>query len=294
MDSIKYEATVLHGAIFRRVVGLDNIIDYFAGNFQDNPALICPNNCDCYKDCNRCLRTQYFEDSISYSCNNRRIMYVLKYLYVHSSEMYNLFRQYSNEIFLHLDSNNLLIRSIGAGPGSEIIGLLRYLISSDFEDHKLEDLYIQRVESEKGWDEIYTINMDLFEQSFPIPFYINITKKRIHRNVMIRPDFVKKCNILIFSYFWSEHLGGGNNLDIWDRLLSSLDKKSIVILNDRPENRVRRLFDTFHETIECNVKEFYEIDRSEHCGFHYDDDLKDKFAPKLNCNSHQRIFLLEK
>ena len=294
MDSIKCEATVLHGAIFRMVVGLDNIIDYFAGNFQDNPALICSNNCDCHKSCHRCLTRQYYGNLISYSCNNRRIMYVLRYLYVHSSEMFNLFKQYSNEIFSHLNGNNLKIRSIGAGPGFEIIGFIQYLRLSRFNEHNISDICLQRVESEEGWNEIYDKCFDLFNQSYPIPEHLSITKNRDLRNVMFNTNFEQNCNLLIFSYFWSEHLGNRTNIDVWNRLLSSTDRKSIIILNDRPESRVRTLFDKFYESIIDDVNEFYEIDRSEHCGFSYDNDLKDKFAPKLNCNSHQRIFLLEK
>lgn len=41
---------------------MQEIINYFDINFHENPAIKCPNNCNCYKDCRRCLQKQYFHN----------------------------------------------------------------------------------------------------------------------------------------------------------------------------------------------------------------------------------------
>lgn len=270
---------------------MQEIINHFAQNFHGNPALECPNNCNCSNDCRRCLRKQYFHNPISYSCNNRRIMYILSYLYAHSSEMYYLFSDYSEQIFSHLRSNTLKLRAIGAGPGSEIMGFLRFIGCCEYS--KIDDIFLQRVESETGWDAIYIKCMKIFEQIYQLPPNINIQKTRYHKNVMSNPNFKNNCNILVFSHFWSEYLDNANNLDIWSRLIMNNDRKSVIILNDRQEKRIEKLFDKFIEYSDDYIKEYFERDLTRHCGLHYDDSLKQRFGPKLYCKSHQRIILLE-
>lgn len=267
------------------------IISSFAKNFEENPALECPNNCDCHKNCHICLKHQYFDGIIDYSCKNRRMMYILRYSYVHSSEMYYLFDDYHEQIFSHLLSSDIKIRSIGAGPGLELFGFLRFI--NYCNSCEINQIKLHRVEFEEGWDEIFNKCWKLFEQSYFFPNSIEIKKVRSQQNVFRTNNSFSDCDILIYSYFWSEHLNNNQCLEVFERLAMSLEDKSIIILNDRPQEKVKYLFDDFQEIIDERITEIYTRDLSKHCGLSYDDELKEKFSPKLNCNCHQRILLLE-
>ncbi len=272
---------------------MNRIISSFAQNFKDNPAEKCPNDCNCSKNCSICLRRQYYNKTIDYSCNNLRMMYVLRYLYVHSSEMHSLFKDNAKLIFSHLDSNDLVIRSIGAGPGLELIGFLRF-IHVKYKKYKIKKITLQRVEREEGWNEIYNKCWDIYTQNHSISDDLKIRRRRINKNVFENCYFDNNCNILIFSYFWSEHLTNSRCLTLWKKLSLGLKGKSIIILNDRPEAKVTKLFDTFERNISDTIVNSVQRDLlQQHCGLQYNDTLKEKFGPKLNCNCHQRILLLE-
>lgn len=250
----------------------------------------------------------------NYGCDNLRYAYVLKYFYVHKAETFKLLVEEKQDLRKHLKlstrQSKLNYAGIGAGPGSDFIGFVEWL-----QDNKLSpNLKLQcvRMDKEDNWITQFKLIRGIYQPLLD-ELGVEVAYRKVIGDIFdVSPT--KNLDVLSFSYIISE-LISNNKLDstkkrfekLWNRFSGRLNKKSVIILNDRPEQEVASFFDFFADIVKDSFPKSNSVNYSfcsnlnfgtnrfdRHCGESYPDDLCSRYGPKLLCNSCQTLIYIDK
>ncbi|MCQ6631537.1 hypothetical protein NO374_22785 [Escherichia coli] len=80
-------------------------------------------------DCLQCSSNMYFDgNDVNYECDNKRYIYIARYLPVHSSEISNALDHLAMSFYDELkDKEKIVFASFGAGPGIDTYAFHRWL-----------------------------------------------------------------------------------------------------------------------------------------------------------------------
>lgn len=225
-------------------------------------------------DCVKCSANTYRDGNvIDYSCENKRDIYVTRYLPVHVSEIYeamNYMCQVHGDEIARKES--LTLASFGGGPGTDIYAFNRWFHYRRSE-LKCNGLCAYRIESSSDWN--MTSNEVVFSnapEEIDRVYYeliANVAKKQI--------VLATKFDIAILSYLVSE-------LDTteMDGLIENLKRNknhcAYIIINDRFEDAVTSKIEKIMKSVTDNHS--FHFFSNEHCGFSYPDEIYESMDPK--------------
>lgn len=257
---------------------MDNIIADLFSELDGSKWSTCTERTLHSKDCVDCLHRQYFdENEVSYSCVEKRKLYVLRYLPVHAAENRAGLRRVPSKVVEDiLEYVQIRILSIGGGPGSDLYAALNFL-SSNVEDGYRHEVNVTRIDIEPLWDEIAINVIKAASEDF------EVRVRTLHADVMEGLGRVedKEFDIVVCSYLISEL----NNVDFEEfgrKLRKLMWNGGVIVINDRPqaevEEKIRAVFEAAN--IVCS-----EVSNTDWAGFFYPDEIVQKVGPKLNMKS---------
>ncbi|WP_099074366.1 hypothetical protein [Proteus alimentorum] len=234
----------------------------------------CPNSLG--KNCLECSQSMYFDNNnINYQCKNKRLIYIVRYFPVHSSEiynaLYNLFISFNNEI---KEQKKLVFASFGAGPGIDTYSFHK-ILSNSSNNLKCDSIIVHRVEACSKWTYLARKLMFLNTPKYLEAKYFRYIKDVTSDNIKLSSKF----DILVLSYIISE-LDEKNIKKLIDNIKKNKNKISYILINDRYEDNV---IEKMAEVMSSVAIEGYNLNyfNSEHCGFYFPDDIYSNLKPKV-------------
>lgn len=239
-------------------------------------------------DCPSCCGKQYFGgNQPRYDCEQKRRVYVVRYLPAYIYENYQGFRLLpKNLITQNFSKNKISVLSLGGGPGSDMAGMKKYLAYLDNYDCPCQDFSMVRVDKEDGWDELSKKVNNLYSGGR------NFNHWKIKLDVCeISQTLSKhKSDFVLISYLLSE-ITTSSQLDRFaQNLASCLTRDSIIIINDRDQEEVNHRIGALAEKVKLSQKRCGYI--TGHCGFTFESDIWSKAGQNVNVSSRIHIFKL--
>jgi hypothetical protein len=230
--------------------------------------------------CSSCFHGQFFNgNAISYDCEEKRKLYLLRYFTVHAAENYHAARQIPDEIVdAWFEKGEISILSLGGGPGSDLFGVLRF-IEEEYQRRQYQNPFtvsIIRLDIEEQWDSILD---DVVSRFFG--WLDDYQKIQLDVNDDFESLPRQEFDLITASYLVSELTSDGRMV-LADNIGSVLVDDGVLIINDRPESAVeddirgmmRRL------SAKCCAWRF-----TGWAGYCYPNDIADEVHPKFNMNS---------
>ncbi|NJA08152.1 hypothetical protein HC024_20805 [Methylococcaceae bacterium WWC4] len=243
-------------------------------------------------DCIECCSKPYFEQiAIDYTCPQKRKIYVARYAPAYISEIYSaLVRTPKKFICAMLEKTEINVASIGGGPGTDIAAFKKWISTKIEDNDSLEKVRFLRVDINEDWDDISPKLINLYETS-----HIEFEYKKIVKDIYKQPINANSFNsfdVIILSYVISEM----NQDEIYlvaKHISEVISEKTLVVVNDRPQNLVKQKIDTLIEMIGGEAKI---IDPSErdHCGEFYPDEIYNMVGPTIFRKSIRYNVLVER
>lgn len=257
---------------------MDNIIADLFSELDGSKWSTCTDRTLHSKDCVDCLHRQYFdENEVSYSCVEKRKLYVLRYLPVHAAENKAGLRRVPSKIIEEiLTYAKVRVLSIGGGPGSDLYAALK-LLSWNVEDGYRHEVQVTRIDIEPLWDEIATNVINAASDNF------EVSVETLHADVMEGLGKVenREFDIVLCSYLISE-LNNVDYKELGRKLRKLMWNGGIIVINDRPqaevEENIRAVFKAAN--IDCS-----EVSNTDWAGFCYPEEIAQEIGPKLKMKS---------
>jgi hypothetical protein len=237
--------------------------------------------CECRtprsNSCLECLQSQFFDgNEISYDCEEKRKLYVLRYFPVHCRENYYGAKNIPCDVINNwFEDGHVDILSVGGGPGSDICGVLEYL--EEEAKRRQVDLSVDvvRLDVEDQWDGVFD---DVMERFFPWASY-----RTVHLDVNEGFDLIsdESFDLVTASYLTSE-LSKKACLDLADEVDSVLVDGGVLMINDRPEDVVELNIRSMFDRIELSYEEQFLNSWAE---YSYPNDIAMVVGPKFNMKS---------
>lgn len=254
---------------------LNDIIQYFFSNLDGTKWNSCLNRTPHSISCIDCFKRQYFDgNSISYECEEKRKIYVTRYLPAHMAENIVGFYNINQNILDIWRQNNIVrILSIGGGPGSDLCSFLDFM-ESDNIDIEIE---MTKLDIQPLWDSISSDILGSFSDNLNANFRI------IHGNALERlSDFpTGYFDVVCCSYLISE-ISQADFETLGATLRPLLTSNGVLVINDRPEDQVQENIKLVYQGAEISNKIFH---NTSWAGFTYPYAIASVVQPKLNMSS---------
>lgn len=196
-------------------------------------------------------------DLIDYSELPTQAAYLYRYVIGHAEFVYEILTRARAAMGVPLFSaGNLWVTSIGGGPGSDILGLIKYLKNNN--DELVKGISYTVVDKEQNWNHI----IDLFCEHFEDEFDINLIFQTCDLSGNNLPESVtlKDEALVIMSFFISEVCAIPESRKVVSNvtgLLKTMKNDAILLYNDSSAYSFHSFFDervssanNFHEIIE--------------------------------------------
>lgn len=229
------------------------------------------------KNCFECFKNQFYDgNEISYDCEEKIKLYMLRFFPVHVMENYHGAKKIPHDVidnwfrYGHVD-----ILSVGGGPGSDICGVMKHL-EEEVQSRQLDlSVDVVRLDIEDQWDEVFE---DVMERLCPRANY-----RTVHLNVNDGIDLIpdKSFDLVTISYLTSE-LSTKDCLNLADEVDSVLVDGGVLMINDRPEGAVKKNIRSIFDRIELSYEE---CSMNGWAGYCYPEDILNDVGPKLYMNS---------
>ncbi|MCX7113085.1 MAG: class I SAM-dependent methyltransferase [Proteobacteria bacterium] len=232
--------------------------------------------------CVDCHRRQFFNGGrISYSCDQIKSLYVLRYLPVHIRENFTILQGLlqifkTNKIEVNIEEP-IEVLSLGCGPGPEIAAFKMFINQNGYFGSDISDYQITKIDSERGWGMLQSEVENLFISK---NFRIKYTSET--GDVSTCENLNKKYDIVFLSYILSE-LSDCQVNGIAKNLHNILKNKAILIFNDRNQAMVVARIKQILSTLNC-LYVFQKTGKTD-IGIYYPQFIGIQSQPKIFLNS---------
>lgn len=222
---------------------------------------------------------------IDYTDDATRFAYIFKYVTCHSNLVADSLES-SRCIVKKLDNDVLTASCVGGGPGSELLGLIKYLQKRSYGG-KVQCYLFDR---ERSWGESWAdvnnkLGNDLSISIFQDQFDVTLPSSWLNKKYF-------NSDIFFFVFFLSE-VGTANALPYLKYLISNCKKGSIFVYIDNNNPKFFNQIDNFIDSKGLKILEKNEFNQTldfneekKDLGIYYD-----KFgSPRLDANRVLRIF----
>ena len=280
---------------------------------------------NCMKTCSKfcpdaCL--DYKQKQIpDYRCNYLRDAYVLRYFPTHEAEIKKLYEINTDQIFRFMSlkkrQDKLVILGLGAGPGTDLIAFCEWLYKHKSQIEKQILVTFIRADDNDDWINQYNKLRKIYKSTNNSE-KANFTYKKRIVDAFDASGWPRNTHITSASYLLSE-LTSKNNItsckaivsNFWAEFRDKLDDRSIILINDRPEEDVQMLSDylanlvktTYRKSIYkeyCFKKDCFKnvtgitFHNNDWCGCHLPDNMRSTYKSKTVCTSYQCIIFVDK
>ncbi|HCG5114541.1 TPA: hypothetical protein NJZ05_002929 [Vibrio parahaemolyticus] len=252
---------------------MNNIINNFFDEVDFNSFANCGVGKD---DCVGCLSDNYFEATeINYDCENKRKLYVVRYLPVHVKEVQSALSLISTKRANELLGKRVLnVICLGGGPGTDSAAFNKWLVSQRLFDKKsLTRVNVVRVDRCEEWNEI---SPRIINHAFPDDLVVKYTKSN-HDLTKHNLNTSIKADLVIASYLLSE-ISLEDIPKVAENIKNNITDKATIVINDRNQEEVRQRIEKLYELLGCE----FELDSTQfHCGISIDNAIVENAKPKL-------------
>lgn len=239
-------------------------------------------NCTSIKDnCVECCRSEYFEsESIDYSCENKRKIYVVRYLPVHCKEVrLGLDLLNEGEKTEILNAEHLKVTCIGGGPGTDIMAFNYWLnYNVLFSEGNLKSIDFIRVDKCTLWD---SISPKVIHSNKPSNLKVDF-KKRHFDITQPNLSISHKSDLVILSYIVSE-INESDIKTFANNILSTSQRNAIIVINDRDQTEVNSKIKLLMSYL--NIESFRAENSQKHCDFSFPVAIAEDVQPKFRTSS---------
>ncbi len=176
---------------------------------------------------------------IDYSCPLKRFAYIYKYTVAHADYIMQLVRKHK-ELKACFEQEHVEVACIGGGPGSDLLGLLKYLTRNK---NKLSSLTCYIFDKERAWGDSWSdvaIQLNPKFQLNPVFQQMDITVEDTWKSYrkLLRSD------IFTLSYFLSEVYSLKSSAEPFlDHVMASMKKDALMLFVDNNDSRFVDWFD---------------------------------------------------
>jgi len=201
-----------------------------------------------------------YGDAITHFC------YVFKYVAPHADYLARILALARTKAKKPLFSRKVLrVACIGGGPGTDLIGLLKYLAGRANEDG-IKEIEVTVYDKEEAWHEVFNFVLASTYSNIKITAFfgtLDVTDPSAWNGITFS-DY----DLIISSFLVSEicrlKLGKAAK-GFWSQLLSSMRTGSLFVYNDSSNDTFRDYFDAIIAT-SGNFKTLVRFDKTEmHC-----------------------------
>ena len=183
--------------------------------------------------------------SIDYSDPAKRFAYIYKYTVAHADYIMQIIKG-QTELQSSLKRPNAEIACLGGGPGSDLLGILKYMMQADVEDTTLT-CYIFDKERAWGdsWSDVARI-LDAPFRIFPVFAQMDVTESATWKSY----QKYLRADLFTLSYFLSEVWRNKDEVEpFFNHWMSQMKKDSLVLFVD---NNSSQFVDWFDELATSN------------------------------------------
>lgn len=260
------------------------IVDYY-NELKPEAFFSCGDRTPGSSSCLQCFKRQYYDgNQISYDCEEKRKIYLLRYFPVHKKENYQGAISIDGDVIdSWMERGCVDILSIGGGPGADICGVLEYLEEEARRRHIEIDVNVVRLDIEQQWDGVFH---DIMERFFPTVEY-----QIVHLDVNEGFDLFHGClfDLVTASYLTSE-LSTEECFNLADEIDCVLADQGVLMINDRPEAAVEEDIRSMFERINLGYEEQSLRGWAE---YNYRPEISQAVCPKLTMKSRMFIGVKE-
>jgi len=244
-------------------------------------------------NCIECCSKPYFEQvNIDYTCAQKRKIYVARYAPAYISEVYSALsvtpRNYAKELS---KKSKLKVASIGGGPGTDIAGFKKWILTDVDESNDIDKIKFLRVDIHKDWDDVSPKLINLYDST-----NIKYKYKKVVRDITQKPmnlECFKSFDVIMMSYILSEI--DSNVIDKVAKHISEvISDKTLLVINDRPQNEVIQKIDQFIEAVGGKNPKIVKPTERDYCAEEYPDDIFEKVGATIFRKSIRYNVLIEK
>jgi len=175
---------------------------------------------------------------IDYSSPVSRFAYIHKYTVAHGDNIRQIIAM-TPQLSALFDKENLQVACLGGGPGSDFLGILKYMMQAGKKNAVTCYLY----DRERAWADSWSDVARLLEGEMPFfPSFAQMdaadssTYKAYHR--------IKKCDLLTLSYFMSEMWKYRDKVEpFFEHCFSRAKSGALVLYVDNRDSDFRGWFD---------------------------------------------------
>lgn len=256
---------------------MDNLITDYYDDLNPKAFSSCDDRTPGSGSCVDCFKNQYYGGhEISYDCEEKRKLYVLRYFPVHGKENYSGAERIPCDVIDEwFDNEHVDILSVGGGPGSDIYGVLAYLKEEALRRQVDLSVDVLRLDIEDQWDGVFD---DVMARFFPLVGYRNM-KLDVSDGIDSISD--ESFDLVTLSYLTSE-LSTESCLNLAEEVDSVLVDGGVLMINDRPEDVVEQDIRSMFERIEVSYKKY---SLSAWAGYSYPREISRVVVPKFSMSS---------
>lgn len=176
---------------------------------------------------------------IDYSDGVKRFAYIYKYTVAHADYIMQLI-QGSKELRDLLAKDSIEVACLGGGPGSDLLGILKYLIKAGAKDLSLK-CYI--FDKERAWGDSWSDVASVLEspfQLYPVFQQMDVTDSKTWASYQ---KFLR-ADLFTLSYFLSEVWKIKDSAEpFFEHCLSQMKSGAMILFVDNNDSRFRDWFD---------------------------------------------------
>lgn len=175
---------------------------------------------------------------IDYSLPEVRFAYIYKYTTAHASYIHQLMLK-SDALSNLFDHKRVRVSCIGGGPGSDFLGILKYMNVVGKRPHVTCYLYDKEIAWGQAWGDVGEHLQDTDIRMFPIFQPIDITVEEAWKNT----TRIHSSDLITISYFMSEILLNPGADEFFENVFESVKPGALVFFLDNNLSDVYGWFD---------------------------------------------------
>ncbi len=234
-------------------------------------------------------------DLINYGDLATQAAYVFRYVFGHADFVYDFLKHArvatGGPLF---EAEEIWVTSVGGGPGSELLGLLKYLSEGNGEPN-IQKIVYTVIDKERNWQHVVELFVDMVDTEIEIELHFqtcDVSAAQLPIAVTLKDE-----ELIIMSFFISEVCELSekarviNSLNI---LLDSMKTDAFFLYNDSDaysfymflNNRVKNV-SRFNQIIDINAE--YKIEAPDYDGIFSDYVEQYDYRPKLSSKAVTKL-----